>query len=70
MKCPNCGKNLNQRSGMWTPETPDITYRKYICHNCMSEYTEIVNRNSYSVIRVDETPLNVIKERQSTLMEW
>ena len=68
MKCPKCKKNLLQISGLWTPKTPNNTYRKYICNDCSVGYTVIVDTDSHKVIRVDETPLS--SERQSSLMEW
>ena len=68
MKCPRCKKNLLQISGLWTPETPDKTYRKYVCNDCNMVYTEIVDTDSLEVVRVDEVSLR--SERQSTLMEW
>ena len=68
MKCPKCKKNLLQISGLWTPKTPNNTYRKYICNDCKIKYTVIVDTDSHKVIRVDETPLS--SERQSSLMEW
>ena len=55
---------------MWTPETPDVTYRKYICYGCEVGYTEVFDRASQKVIRVDETDLSVQKEVQTSLLDW
>ena len=70
MNCPKCKKLLKQISGLWTPKTPDKTYRKYICNSCKLVYTEVVDVPSHKVINVNVTPLNVSRERQSSLMEW
>lgn len=70
MKCPNCGKNLNQLSGMWTPKTPNLTYRKYICYDCRIGFTQVVDRDSHMVIRIEENDLSVKRDEQVSLMEW
>ena len=70
MICPRCKKRLGQLSGRWTPETPNLTYRKYICHNCRIGYTQIVDSNSHEVINIEETLLKEKKEKQTSLDSW
>lgn len=70
MICPRCKRRLLQVSGRWSPETPNRTFRKYVCNDCMIGYTEIVDTDSHEVVHVDETVLMVEKEKQASLDSW
>ena len=70
MICPRCKSRLSQLSGLWTPETPTITYRKYICNDCRIKYTEIVDTGSHEVIRIEEKALKNVEDEQASLDNW
>ena len=70
MICPRCGKKLLQISGMWSPKTPNLTFRKYVCDTCRTGYTEVVDTVSHEVVRIDEMSLRSKEEKQVSLMEW
>jgi len=70
MRCSKCKKELKQISGLWSPKTPNNSFRKYICHNCKLGFTEVVDVLSHTVVRVDVSDLSVKSERQSTLFDF
>lgn len=70
MICPKCNRKLLQVSGRWSPETPNRTFRKYVCYDCRMGYTEVVDTDSHKVIQVDETSLSVKGDIQTSLDRW
>ena len=68
--CPKCKKNLQQKSGLWSPQTPNRSYRTYFCYDCMVKYVEIVDTQSHEVVGVDETFIGMKREKQITLGDF
>lgn len=70
MKCRKCGKHIMQVWGEWSPETPDVTRRGYLCRTCRTGYVEIYSISQQEVIGIEEKDYNLTNERQTSLMEW